>query len=207
MEKLSRTLFYLFLLFSFSVATAQENTAKTDGDSPQEGFRLRVQIEGNDTIFLATIRDVYVYAPLVFKNKKEERFYWKTVRDVKRTLPYAKLVSSEVIATNQHLVSLPDDKARKEYMDKFEKELFKKYEGDLKKMTFSQGKMLIKLIDRECDQTSYNLIKIYRGNFSAVFWQGIAKIFGADLKSTYSTTKEEDRIIERVITLVESGQL
>ena len=197
MKKFVQISVCLFLLFSFHPISAQE----------YESFRMRAEYVGEDTIFTASIPDVYVYARLIFKSKKEENFYWRTVRDVKRTLPYAKLVSSEVIGTNKHLMELPDDKARKEYMEVFEKELFKKYEGDLKKMTFSQGKMLIKLIDRECDQTSFNLIKIYRGNFSAVFWQGIAKILGADLKTNYNTSKEEDQIIERVIFLVETGQI
>jgi len=201
MKKLHLTFFFLFLISSPASIEAKET------DSPLKGTRLRVQIVGNDTIFLANIREVSVYPPLVFKNKKEEKFYWKTVRDVKKALPYAKIVSNELIATNKQLVSLPNDKARKEYMEQFEKEIFKKYEGDLRKFTFSQGKMLIKLIDRECDQTSYELIRIYRGGFSAHFWQGIAKLLGADLKSGYNTNKDEDRIIERVINLVESGQL
>ncbi|NDV46655.1 DUF4294 domain-containing protein [Paludibacter sp. 221] len=208
MKKLSRIL-PLFLVFSFQLhaQSAHENKHEKGSLSSSEGVSLRVQINGNDTIFLASIREVVVYPPMVFKNKKEEKFYWKTVRDVKRTLPYAKLVSSELIATNQYLMTLPDDNARKDYLEEYEKELFKKYEADLRNMTFSQGKMLIKLIDRECDQSSFNLIKIYRGGFSAFFWQGIAKIFGADLKAGYDTSRDEDRIIERVIALVESGQL
>lgn len=207
MKKLYLTLFLLFLISSYSPITAQKEIDETEKKPLSEGIRLRVQVEGNDTILLANIREITVYPPLTFKNKKEERFYWKTVRDVKKTLPYAKIVSAEVIATNKHLINLPDDNARKEYMEEFEKQLFKKYEGDLRKMTFSQGKMLIKLIDRECDQSSFDLIRIYRGGFSAFFWQGIAKIFGADLKAGYDTSKNEDRIVERVITLVEAGQL
>ena len=82
----------------------------------------------------------------------------------------------------------------------------KKYEPDLRKMTFSQGKMLIKLINRETSYTSYDLIKMYRGSFAASFWQGIAKIFGADLKLDYDG-KDREKIIERVILLVEAGQL
>ncbi len=208
MKKSYILFFLLFLYSSVAFIFAQEPVKNTDEHPlPEEGTRLRVEIKGNDTIFLASIREINVYPPLVFKNKKEERFYWKTVRDVKRTLPYAKLVANELIATNQHLMTLPDDKARKNYLSEYEKELFKKYEADLRKMTFSQGKMLIKLIDRECDQSSYSLIRIYRGNFSAAFWQGVAKIFGADLKAGYNTNKDEDRIIERIITLIEAGQL
>ena len=171
-------------------------------------LRLPMQINGRDTFYLVTLREVPVYPPLVFKNKRQEKFYWKTVRDVKRTLPYAKIVSAEIVATNQHLFSLPNDKERKKYMEQYEKELFKKYEPELRQMTFSQGKMLIKLIDREADLTSYELIKNYRGKFSAFFWQGFARIFGANLKAEYdTTTNEEDQIIERIITLVEAGAL
>ena len=205
--KLSLQMLLLFFAGTLA-ALPQTDTKRTDDDSESSpGTRLRIEVNGTDTIFLASIREIIVYAPLVFKNKAEEKFYWRTVRDVKRTLPYAKLVAGEVIATNQHLMTLPNDKKRKEYLMEYEKELFRKYESDLKKMTFSQGKMLIKLIDRECDQSSYSLIKIYRGNASAFFWQGVAKIFGADLKSGYNTSADEDRIIERVITLVEAGLL
>ena len=201
MKNLFRTLIFLFLISSFTAVYAQEE------DIPEGGVRLRVEIIGNDTIFVSSIRELTVFPPMVFKNRQEERFYWRTVRDVKRTLPYAKLVASEVIATNQHLLTLPNDNARQKYMEEFEKELFKKYEGELKKMTLSQGKMLIKLIERECDKTAHDLIRIYRGRISAGFWQGFARIFGANLKSTFNTNTEEDRLIERVITMVEAGML
>jgi hypothetical protein len=207
MKSLFRTFIFLLLISSFTAVCAQENVGENDY-IPPGGARLRVLIEGNDTIFLArTLPEVTVFPPMVFRNRREEQFYWRTVRDVKRTLPYAKLVASEVIATNQHLLTLPNDRARREYMDAFEKELFKKYEADLKKMTFSQGKMLIKLIERECDKTSYELIRLYRGRVTAGFWQGIARIFGANLKTTFNTSTEEDRIIERVIMMVEAGML
>jgi hypothetical protein len=175
---------------------------------PPGGARLRYEVyENGDTVFVAQLRDVWVFPKMKFKNKKQEQFYWRTVRDVKKTLPYAKLLSKELIETNQKLASLPNDKARKEYLNAYEKELFKKYESQLKKFTMSQGKMLIKLVDRETEQTSYDLIKIYRGSVSAVFWQGVARIFGANLKTQFSSGKDEDAIIERVILLVESEQL
>lgn len=199
---MSRRPVILFALFTFILSLPCVLRAEEE-----EGIKLRVQIEGGDTIFLATIREINVFPPMKFKNKREERFYWKTVRDVKRTLPYAKRIASEQLNANRHLATLPDDKARKDYLNEFEKDLFRRYEGDLRKMTFSQGKMLIKLIDRECDQTSYDLIRIYRGKFSAFFWQGFAKIFGADLKAEYNTTRDEDRIIERIITLIEAGMI
>ena len=95
---------------------------------------------------------------------------------------------------------------RKKYLAKYEKEVFKKYEADLRKLTINQGRLLLKLIDRECNSTSYDLIRNYRGSVSAFFWQGVARIFGSNLKSEYDA-KGNDKILERVIILVESGQL
>ncbi|MBR3565304.1 MAG: DUF4294 domain-containing protein [Paludibacteraceae bacterium] len=160
-----------------------------------------------DTLYLAYLREVYVYPPLRFKNKKQEKFYWKTVRDVKKTLPYAKMIMKEIETTDALLATMNARQQRK-YWKTYEKQLFRKYEDDFKDMTMSQGQMLIKLVDRECDKTSYDVIKMYKGNFIAAFWQGVAKIYGTDLKEGYDADKDEkDRIVERVITLVEAGQL
>lgn len=173
---------------------------------PPGGARLMVQVNGNDTVFLAYLHDVWVFPRQKFKNKAQEQYFWRTVRDVKRTLPYAKLVASELSQVNMKLASIPNDKERKKYLGQFEKEVFKKYEADLKKMTINQGRLLLKLIDRECEQTSYDLIKVYRGSVSAFFWQGVARVFGSNLKSEYDAS-DKDKILERVILLVEAGQL
>lgn len=169
--------------------------------------KLGIQVIGNDTIFLAFLKDVYVFPPLKFTNKKQEEFYWRTVRDVKKALPFAKVVSSELHRVNQLLVvDFKKESDRKKYLAKYEKEVFKKYESDLRKLTINQGRLLLKLIDRECNSTSYDLIRNYRGGVSAFFWQGVARIFGSNLKSEYDA-KGNDHILERVIILVESGQL
>jgi hypothetical protein len=173
---------------------------------PPGGARLMVQVNGNDTVFLAYLHDVWVFPRQKFKNKAQEQYFWRTVRDVKRTLPYAKLVASELSQVNMKLASIPNDKERKKYLGQFEKEVFKKYEADLKKMTINQGRLLLKLIDRECERTSYDLIKVYRGSVSAFFWQGVARVFGSNLKSEYDAS-DKDKILERVILLVEAGQL
>jgi hypothetical protein len=107
---------------------------------------------------------------------------------------------------DQRLSELPDDKARRQWWRQHEKYLFKKYEQHFRKMTASQGQMLMKLMDRESDRTSYEIIKHYRGKASANFWQFIAKLFKNDLKEEYDAT-DKDRIVERVINLVEAGQL
>ena len=167
---------------------------------------VMLQVSQNDTFYLARMADVYVYPPMVFKSKQQERFYWRTVRDVKKTLPFAKELAREMQVADQQLALLADDKARRKWWKQYEKYLFHKYEDDLRHMTASQGQMLMKLMDRESDRTSYEIIKHYRGKASANFWQFVAKLFKNDLKEEYDAT-DKDRIVERVIYLVEAGQL
>jgi hypothetical protein len=151
------------------------------------------------------LSEVTVFAPLKFKNKKQEKFYWKTVRDVKKTLPYAKTAGKIMREMDAYLLTIPE-KEHKAYIKIKEKELFSQFEGELKAMTISQGQMLIRLIDRECDRTTYQIIKFYKSGFAAAFWQGIARLFGSNLKAQYDVDNA-DNIIERVIVLVEEGQL
>ena len=167
---------------------------------------VQLQISATDTFYLARMQDVYVYPKMVFKNKKQERFYWRTIRDVKKTLPFAKAITQEMILADQQLASLESDKERRKWWRQHEKYLFKKYEKDFRSMTASQGQMLMKLMDRESDRTSYDIIKHYRGKASANFWQFVAKLFKNDLKEEYDAN-DKDRIVERVINLVEAGQL
>ena len=167
---------------------------------------VQLQVSHNDTFYLAHMHEIWGYPKLVFKNKQQERFYWKTVRDVKKTLPFAKLLTKEMEYADQQLAKIPDKKLRKQWWKQHEKYLFKKYEQHFRKMTASQGQMLMKLMDRESDRTSYEIIKHYRGKASANFWQFIAKLFKNDLKEEYDAS-DKDKIVERVINLVEAGQL
>ena len=166
---------------------------------------VRAQEAENDTLYTAMLHEVYCYAPIKFKNKQQERFYWRTVRDVKKTLPYAKRINQAIIEAEDTLAQMtPKEKRR--WWRKRERELFKEYEKDFRNMYASQGRMLMLLMDRESDKTSYELIRKYKGKASADFWQFIAKLFKNDLKEEYDAA-DKDRIIERVITLVEAGQL
>ena len=165
-----------------------------------------IKVENGDTLYMAWLHEVWVYPPLKFRNKKQERFYWKTVRDVKKTLPYAKMITKDMAYADQELAKLPDKKSRKKWWRQFEKQLYRKYEKDFRGMYASQGMMLMKLMDRETDRTSYELIKQYKGKAAANFWQFVAKLFKNDLKEEYDAA-DKDRITERVINLVEAGQL
>lgn len=167
---------------------------------------LMLSVKGGDTMYLAFLHDLYVYPKMRFKNRRQEKFYWKTVRDVKKTLPYAKMITKEMEYADSQLALIPDAKDRKRWWKQYEKQLFKKYEKDFRNMYASQGQMLMKLMARESDRTSYELIKQYRGKASANFWQFVAKLFKNDLKEGYDG-EDKDRIVERVINLVEAGQL
>ena len=167
---------------------------------------VMLYVNGQDTMYLAFLHDVYVYPPLQFKNKKQEKFYWKTVRDVRKTLPYAKLITADMAKADAELAKLPTDKERRQWWRQYERYLFKKYEKDFRGMYSSQGRMLMLLMDRETNKTSYELIRKYKGKASADFWQFVAKLSKNDLKEEYDAA-DKDRIVERVITLVEAGQL
>ncbi len=163
-------------------------------------------IETGDTVWVIDIRTLHIYPPLKFKSKKEEKFYWKTVRDVKKTLPYAKIVYKTLIETYEYIETLPTEKEKQAHLKLMEKEIYKQYMPVLKKFTLSQGKMLIKLINRECNQSSYGLIKAFLGSFRAGFWQTFGRLFGVTLKTDWDP-EDKDAMIERICVLVEEGVL
>jgi hypothetical protein len=132
--------------------------------------------------------------------------YYRLVRNVKKTLPIAKEVNRAIIETYEYLLTLPDEKAREKHLQMVEKGVKEQYTPRLKKLTFSQGKLLIKLINRETDSSSYELVKASLGPFKAGFYQAFAAIFGASLKKEYHP-EGEDILIEQIIILVENGQL
>lgn len=164
-------------------------------------------IDGED-VKMIVLNDVTVFPELKFKNKKEEEFYWKTVRDVKKTLPYAKLICETLLETYEYIETFPTKKEREEYLKRMEDAIFKQYKPVLKKFTKSQAQMLIKLIKRETNQSGYNIIKAFLGSFRAGFWQTFGRFFGVNLKGDYRPDKDrKDAIIERVAVAVELGTI
>lgn len=193
----------ILLLFVFVLCTHLTDAQEIKMNARPADVQKAV-IDNGDTIAVVHLREVYVFPQMRFKNKKEEQKYTKLVRDVKRTLPYAKLVFDTLIETYEYMETLPDEKSRQKHLERMEKELFKQYKPELKKLTFSQGKLLIKLIDRECNQSSYNILRAYLGSFRAGFWNLFAGMFGASLKSEYDP-KGNDAMTERVVVMVENG--
>ncbi len=174
---------------------------------PFKGF-YRFVDEYGDTVRMTIFNDVTVFPALRFKNKKQEEFYWRTVRDVRKTLPYAKLAFSALTETYEYIQTIPDMKTREAHLKRLEKDIVEQYKPVVKKMTKNQGKILLKLINRETDQNSYHIVKAFLGSLRASFYQAIGKIFGMNMKSGFNPDKnEEDAIIDRIATLIEEGQL
>ena len=161
-----------------------------------------------DTCRLTYIREIVVFPPLKFKNKKEEQFYWRTVRDVRKTLPYAKLAFATLCETYEYIQTIPDKKERERHLKTLEKDIFQQYKPVVKKMTKTQGKVMLKLINRETDQTGFNIVKAFLGSFRAGFWQTFGRFFGINMRVGFHPEKnKEDAIIDRVATLIEQGAL
>jgi hypothetical protein len=166
-----------------------------------------VVIDG-DTIPVVTLRPTFVSSSRKKRSKRYQRKWSKLHRNVVKTYPYAQVAGQLIRAYNENLQELETEVEREEYLDRCEENLKAEFEGDLRKMTTSQGRVLIKLIDRETGNTSYDLIKQLRSGFTAFIWQGVAKLFGTNLKDNYDpSSNETDAMIEEIVLRIESGQI
>ncbi len=202
--RLNIVIFILFLSFGSLKCIAQQQTNEV---GVQKVIYLTPMcIYEGDTIPYVKLPTVYIFKPLKFKNKKQKAKYNKLVRDVKIVLPIAKEVNNAIIETYEYMMTLPNEKAKQKHIKAVEKSLKEQYTPRLKKLSFSQGKLLIKLVDRQTNSTGYELVKAFMGPLKAGFYQTFAALFGASLKKEYDP-KGDDVLTERVILLVESGQL
>ena len=196
-----------FIVFLFLLLIGLEGFAQqTEAAPPQPSYVTQLCVYEGDTIPYVSLPAVYIYQPLQFKNKRQARSYNKLVRDVKKVLPIANEVQRAIIETYEYLMTLPDDKARQRHLKAVEKSIKEQYTPRMKKLTFSQGKLLIKLVDRQTNSTGYELVKAFLGPFRAGFYQTFAALFGASLKKEYDP-EGEDALTERVVRMVENGQL
>lgn len=188
----------------------KKRTIENPGSGRQNVFRGKyheVTPEG-DTVLVVIFNDITVFPELKFKNRKQQEFYWRTVRDVKKTLPYAKLICETLLETYEYIETFPTQTEREKYLKEMEGAVFQQYKPVLMKFTKNQARMLVKLIQRETDQSGYDILKAFLGSFRATFWQGFGRLFGVNLKGKYNPAKDEkDAIIERVCVAVEQGQI
>ncbi len=166
----------------------------------------KVLDDNGDSIQYVEMNSVYVYPQPVFKNAKQRAAYNRLVANVKKVLPIAKEVNQIIIETYEYLQTLPDKRARDEHMKLVEKSIRKEYTPRMKKLSYQQGKLLIKLVYRECNSSSYQLIQAFLGPIRAGFYQAFAALFGASLTKKYEP-EGIDRLTERVVLMVESGQI
>jgi hypothetical protein len=167
---------------------------------------LRTVIINGDTMPHVELKEIPILPVRVFKNRFQEKQYWRLVYNLKKVLPYSKIVAATVIEIEFKLSAVKTDKERRKMIKSMEDSLWKKYEGDLRQMTITQGKLLFKLVDRETSNSTYYWIDSYRGSVSAFFWQGMARLFGTNLKSQYDPNGE-DRLIEEIVTYIEKGYI
>lgn len=197
----------IFILFLFCISPKAFAQLQSARNGEQRNVQLvPMCIYEGDTIPCVDLPNVYIFKPLKFKNKKEIEKYYKLIRDVKKVLPISKEVNQAIVETYEYMMTLPNEKARRQHIKAVEKGMKEQYTPRLKKLTFAQGKLLIKLVDRQTNSTGYELVKAFMGPFKAGFYQTFAALFGASLKKQYDPAGE-DALTERVILMVESGQL
>ena len=205
-------------IVTFSLLLSCVLYAQEEGDEllPEEpvNYKLKLQryryvkplIEKGDTMWCYLLPELWVYPPLKFKNEKQRRAYNRLVYNVKKVLPIAQQVNGLIEETYETLEMLPTQKAKNAHISAVERDIKETYTPQMKKLTYSQGKLLIKLVDRECNQSSYEIVQAFLGPAKAAFYQVFAWTFRASLKKEYHP-EEEDKLIERVVRQVETGQL
>lgn len=194
----------LFLLTC--IVHSQDTVVAQRDTSSSVFFLLKTATYDGQTYPEVELKEIVVYGEMPKNVKFNYRRHARLVYNVRKVYPYSVMVRNELGRVNRLLETLPNERDRRNFLQQYEKDIFNIYEEDMKQLTFTQGKILIKLIDRETQNTSYDLIREYRGKFSAAFWQGVARIFGANLKSDYDPGGD-DYLIEVVVREIEAGRL
>lgn len=171
-------------------------------------FVLPMVVEDGDTIGLVDLRTITIYPRRDLR--RATRFnlrYIKFARKVRRAYPYARLAVKIINDIYDTIPQIESERQRRRFMRAYDKALRDRYMDELKNLTITEGRVLLKLIDRETGKTSFYLVEELRGHFSALFWQSLARIFGENLKTSYDPSKGIDRIIEEIVVKIETGRL
>lgn len=192
---------YIIVYFTFIVFTAKTFAQETPSTS-----QVKTIIINGDTMQSYEAKPILILPAPIFNNNDDLKKFRKLVRNVKIVYPYAK-IGKKVFQNIQCTIdTMKNKKARSNYIKLKEKELMAQYEDELKALSVTQGKILLKLIDRELNKTSYEIVKEMRGSMQAFMWQQLARLFGSDLKSEYDANGQ-DKMIEKIVILIENGQL
>lgn len=202
-------IFTMMLLLLQGQALAQSSLTQTTTTIQEQSQLQRVPAyidASGDTIPSILLKPYIKYAPAAPMTARQQRYYWRLVRDVRLCLPLAKTAAATMIETTEYIRTLPTEKEREQHLQQMQKDLVRDYEPVLRKMSYSQGKVLLKLIVRECNSTPYEILQAYLGDFAAGFWQAVARIFSADLKIDYQP-EGRDALIEKIAIQIEQGEL
>lgn len=196
--------FLYYILFFWCLISVNKSIASMPDSGHVSGQTVEARIENGDTILVIELQPVDVIAPREFTSRREARRYNRLVRNVKTVYPYAQLAGVMFREYLNELEQYDSERQRREFTREAEKNVRNTFEEDLKRLTFSQGLILLKLIDRETQHTSYDILKDFRGTFSAVFWQSFGRLFGFNLRTKYDP-QGEDEMIEEIVQLIEAG--
>ena len=174
-------------------------------EAGQEVFPAQIDPATGDTVPTVVLRNLYCFNRKRFKEPKHERNYWRMVNDVKKTLPIAKEARRLLVIAYDTCQTL-SERQQSKYFKQLEKDLWQQYKPRLVKLNYRQGKLLVRLIDRECNKQSYAIIREFLGRTRATFWQGFAKLFGANLKSEWDPDGK-DKELEDICLQVEQGMI
>ena len=197
----------LILLFTSVILKGQSRDQKVIDTLKLEDFEIitSTYIDG-DTIPHRTIEEVRVYPRPKFSNRRQIRRYSRLITNIKKVYPFAKLAKEKLAEMDAHIATLQTDREKRRYINQMEDNLFGEYEDDLRKLTITQGRLLIKLIDRETGDTTYDWVKELKGSVSAFFWQALARIFGSNLKTEFDAAGQ-DRLINDIILMIDAGMI
>ncbi len=199
-------LFILMLSPFFCFSQKIKIPTYTNVTKYKNGFFVSGIIIDGDTFPHVKLYKVVIYPERKFKNKKQRKKYDKLTRNVKKVYPYAIIIGNFYTEIERDLAHIPNRRDQKKYVKSKEKELRAEYEESLINLTISQGRLLIKLVDRQTSHTTYEVVKEFKGEVNAFFWQSVAVLFGSNLKDDYDA-KEEDKMIEEIIAKIENGQI
>ena len=194
-----KLIFVLCLLLLFPVIARSQDQ--------QEKPKTYIDVAGiyeGDTIAWFQLRPVHIFGRIKFKNNKERQAYSKLVRDVKKAYPYARMISGSIIETYEYMETFQTEKEKQKYLEDVQKFMMEEYKPQMKKMTKAQGKILVKLVDRECNTSSYNIVKALVGSFKAGVFNAFASLFGNSLKEKYDPDGK-DAAIEAIVLQIEQG--
>lgn len=201
-----KSVIYRFMILLLMLITTEKLSAQHQQTVLDSLSFMQREVIGDDTFFVYNLDEIKIYPEPSFDNRFQQWKYRRLVKNVKKVYPYAKMAGEKLEEVNDSIQKIESEKLQKAYIKDVEEEIKAEYEGELKQLTLTQGKILIKLIDRETGDTSYELVKDLRGAFSAIFWQTLARLFGSNLKAEFDA-EGEDELLNRIVLMIENGQL